>query len=51
LKEATKMEKTLKGKFSKARRAWKQLKDQIAAEIERRSSQTGADTVTTFRAP
>ena len=33
------MEETLKGKYAKARRGWKELKDQIVAEIERRSCQ------------
>ena len=45
LKQATKMEKTLKGGFSKARRGWKQLKEQITAEIERRANQSGANIV------
>ena len=40
LKQATKIEKTLKGGYSKARRGWKQLKEQSAAEIERRSKPT-----------
>ena len=40
-KHAAEMEKTLKGGYSKARRGWKQLKEQITSEIERRSNQDG----------